>query len=71
MSDPFKKLQDETNRQLRTVIVLDKSYSSEELCDVDRDVSEAIQDSDLGIEPDEYGFHPGAFRIVITYDPKG
>lgn len=61
MSDSLKKI----------VTVLDKSYCSEELCDVERDVYEAIQDSELGIEPDEYGFHPGAFKIVITYNPEG
>ena len=69
MSDPVKKLQDEINRQLRTVVVLDKTYSSEELCDIEGDVSWAIEDAVLETEPDEHGFHPGAFKVVITYDP--
>jgi len=47
-----------------------KEYSGEELCDVDRDVSEAFDDfneSMIGIPTDEYNFIKGKFRVEITW----
>lgn len=54
--------------------LLDKSYSSEELCDVGRDVYEAFDENFtpamVGIAQDEHGFHEGSFKIVIEWVPE-
>lgn len=48
--------------------LLNKEYSAEELCDIERDVAECYDK--LTAEPDEYGFVPGNFKVVITYEEE-
>jgi len=55
-------------------VLLNKTYSGEELSDVDRDVSEAF-DGDLtpdanDIPVDEHGFATGVFSVRITWSPE-
>lgn len=45
--------------------VFKHTYSSEELADVERDVSEALQDIDAPV--DEYGFFEGTVTVTIEY----
>jgi len=45
--------------------LLDKSYSAEELADVERDVCEALEEIDAPI--DEYGFFEGSVKVTIEY----
>lgn len=49
------------------MILLDKVYSGDVICDIDRDVCEAFYDSELPI--DEHGFQTGQFRVHITWEP--
>lgn len=53
-------------------VLLDKSYSSEELCDVGRDVHEAFDDrftpEAAGIPEAEHGFTQGSYRIQIIWE---
>lgn len=51
--------------------VFDKTYSAEELADVDRDICEAFEDNPVveQIPTDEHGFHKGSFRVTITWTP--
>jgi hypothetical protein len=46
-------------------VLLDEEYCCEALCDVERDVYEAIEDCDG--EVDEYGFTKGTYKVTITY----
>lgn len=52
-------------------MIFDQDYSSEELCDVERDVSEAFDpvfnSAMREIAVDEHGFHKGFFRVKIEY----
>lgn len=54
-------------------VLLDKKYTSEELCDVYRDVSEAFDErftpAAKGIPTIEHGFHAGTFKVTITWSP--
>ena len=53
-------------------LLFNKIYCSEELYDVERDVSEAFDENFnvlmKDIPTDEHGFHDGTFTINITYD---
>ena len=49
------------------VVLLTKAYDGEELCDVGRDVYEALEDADVPV--DEHGFVAGKVHIVITFEP--
>lgn len=55
-------------------VLLDKTYSSEELCDVSRDVDEAFSErftpALIGIPRDGHGFHEGTFKVTITWIPE-
>lgn len=48
-----------------------KEYSSEELCDVDRDITESFcpdyNPIMKGVPLDEDGFHKGKFKITVEY----
>jgi hypothetical protein len=49
-----------------------KEYSSEELCDLERDMSEAFDPrfnpkNITQLETDEHGFHKGTFRVSIVW----
>lgn len=52
--------------------IFHKVYTSEELCDLERDISEAF-DPDFNpeniqpIEKDEHGFHKGSFKVSIVW----
>jgi hypothetical protein len=53
--------------------IFKQEYSGESLCDVDRDVSEAI-DSDFNpvmkeIPVDKHYFQEGTFTVTITWEP--
>ena len=52
----------------------EKTYCSEELCDLDRDVSEAFTEvfNPLmkEIPVDEHGFHQGSFKVTIEWQPE-
>jgi hypothetical protein len=57
-----------------SIVLLDRTYSGESLCDAGRDVDEAF---DLDQNPivysiprDQYGLHQGTFRIQITWEPN-
>lgn len=43
-----------------------KCYSAEELCDLERDIYELIQEADLG-EVDEHGFFKGQIVVTVTH----
>lgn len=54
------------------MILLKKEYSGEELCDLERDVAEAL-DGDYNaiahvIPTDEYGFQSGRFKVTIEWE---
>lgn len=55
-------------------VLLDKTYSAEELCDVGRDVHEAFDErftpAAAGIPKDEYGFDQGTFKVTIVWSPE-
>lgn len=56
------------------MVVFNKDYRGEDLCDVGRDVSEAF-DEDFNellkkIPQDRHGFHCGRFNINITWHPE-
>lgn len=53
--------------------VFNKTYSAEELCDVDRDICEAFSDNPVVDElpTDEHGFQQGTFNVTITWVPDG
>jgi len=52
--------------------VFDKTYSAEELADVDRDICEAFDDNPVveEIPVDEKGFQKGTFKVTITWTPE-
>lgn len=58
------------NMKLRHQL-FNREYSSEELCDVERDVSEALSEEYnlfvANIPKDEHGFHRGAFEVSIVW----
>jgi len=53
------------------ITLIEKDYCSEELCDLDRDVSECLDPlftpGAKHIPVDEHGFHPGVFKVSITW----
>lgn len=58
----------------RPRLLLNKRYSAEELCDVQRDVLEAF-DSDFtpqaaGIPQDEHGFETGTYTVIVKWEPN-
>lgn len=48
--------------------LLAKDYDDESLYDLERDVSEAVDESHA-IPKDEHGFRKGTFRVTITWHP--
>ena len=50
--------------------ILSKTYYGEDLCDVERDVSESLE-SASGIPGDEHGFPVGEFLVDITWSECG
>lgn len=54
--------------------LLSKTYSSEELCDLGRDVHEAFDErftpEAKGIPKDEHGFDKGTFKVTIEWIPE-
>lgn len=56
--------------------LLSKTYSSEELCDLSRDIHEAFDErftpEAAGIPVDEHGFNTGKFTVTLTWsDSEG
>ena len=55
----------------KTYVLLEKEYSSEDLADVERDVSEAHEfprdKAYLHIEADKHGFLPGTYKLLFVY----
>jgi hypothetical protein len=49
----------------RPLVVMSKTYSGESIIDVESDVSDSINYSN--IPKDEYGFHRGTFEITILW----
>jgi hypothetical protein len=53
-------------------VIFKKEYSGESLCDLDRDISEAIDEHynmDMAeIPKDEYGFPLGDFKVTIEWE---
>lgn len=58
--------------EIASVRVFEKSYSGEELSDVERDISEAFEDNPaMEVVPvDEYNLHKGTFKVSITWEPE-
>lgn len=56
------------------ITTFEKTYSSEELCDLDRDVCEAFTEAFnplmKGVPVDEHGFHEGSFKVTIEWLPE-
>ena len=56
---------------MKHITLLSKSYCCEELCDLERDVSEMLtfpHDTEyLKVLPDEHGFTEGNYRVEIVY----
>lgn len=55
-----------------SITILHKQYSSEDLADLDRDISECIDPvfnpaAAKLPEPDEYGFQPGTFTVTVEW----
>lgn len=55
------------------IILLDKQYDGESICDVPRDVSEAFREEftpAVGqIPTDEHHIQKGTFSVIITWEP--
>lgn len=53
-------------------LILEKSYSSEELSDLCRDIDEAFDENFnsiiTDIPRDEYNFHKGSFKVTIVWE---
>lgn len=52
---------------MKTRTLLSASYSAEGVSDIERDVSEAIDEAD--VPKDEDGFFTGTFHIQVTWRP--
>lgn len=51
--------------------VFEKTYSAEELADVDRDICEAWDNPAVAdIPTDEHGFQEGSFKVTIVWMPE-
>lgn len=54
-------------------VLLDKKYSAEELCDVERDVYEAFDENftpaAMGIPVGEHGFTEGTYTVLVVWNP--
>lgn len=52
--------------------IFEKDYSSEELCDLSRDIHEAFDEKFnpivADIPKDEYNFHKGNFTVLIFWE---
>ncbi len=48
--------------------LLQKNYDGESIVDVERDVYEALNDSDIPV--DEYGFAKGDYTVTITWSEE-
>lgn len=46
-------------------VLLKKSYSDEELYDIERDINECFDDPE--IEKDEHGFSKGQYEVSVVY----
>lgn len=57
----------------RPRLLLNKQYSAESLCDVQRDVSEAFDPAFTpqaqGIPQDEQGFETGTYTVIVKWEP--
>lgn len=51
-------------------IIFQKNYDAESLCDVERDVYEALNDDVTEIPKDEHGFELGTFKITIEWESE-
>lgn len=53
-------------QQTQSIKILDRIYDSDTFCDMEDDVTDAIQDMDESIiTKDEYGFFPGTLILNI------
>ena len=56
------------------MLILNKTYSGEEICDIDRDVSEMFNEeydpTVAQIPKDEHGFHKGTFKVKVEWIPE-
>lgn len=55
------------------MIILNKVYHGEDLCDLDRDISEMFNEefdpTIATIPKDEHGFMKGAFKVQVEWIP--
>lgn len=53
------------------LILLEKEYSDEDLCDMERDVSEIYDNPEhKSIKKDVYGFTKGTYKVLVTYEEE-
>ena len=54
------------------ITIFEQSYSGEEMCDIDRDVYEALAASFNPVTDqipcDEHNIHEGIFKVTITWE---
>ena len=49
------------------MIIFDRHYSSEELCDIEKDIWHMFDGDTAKIPKDEHGFHKGEFRVTVEW----
>ena len=56
------------------MVLFEKNYDGESIVDLERDVSEALQEDFneklVNIPKDEYGFQQGNFKVTIEWTPR-
>jgi hypothetical protein len=61
-----------TDTKTNTYVLLSKEYSCEELNDVERNVSEALEfpkdKAFLIVKRDEHGFSSGTYKLLFVYE---
>lgn len=59
---------------MNTLIIFSKTYDSESLYDLVRDVQEAITEEYnplmLNLPKDKHGFYPGRFKVAIVWEEE-
>jgi len=49
----------------QTQIILEKTYTAEEIVEVDDDIHWSLNESNIPVDKD--GFHEGTFEVVVTW----
>lgn len=50
---------------MTTKTILEKTYSDEDLLDIEEDIISAIEQANF--KTDEHGFHAGSFKVTVVY----